>query len=90
MSEPADAPGPGGHTEDRPTYSESPSRLARLLRAFATLLPGDRLKTAFFLNFIDMPRRVLRDALFAFYRFDHVYAVLREFSRAYQGRSLGP
>jgi hypothetical protein len=43
-------------------------------------LPGEYLKTAFYLNFIDKPRRLAREALFSFYRYDHVYAVLREFA----------
>ncbi len=59
----------------------------RLLRALSLLLPGERLKTAFYLNCIDAPRRMLRDALFAFYRYDHVYAVLREFAREYVGNA---
>jgi Methyltransferase domain len=52
--------------------------LIRLLRGVAHLLPGEYLKTAFYLNCVDRPRRMLRDALFAFYRYDHVYATLRE------------
>jgi len=62
------------------------SPFIRVLKAFSAVLPGERLKTAFYLNCIDLPRRVLRDALFAFYRYDHVYAVLREFRAAFTGR----
>ena len=58
----------------------------RLLRLLGSLIPGDYLKTAFYLNCIDAPRRFLREALFAFYRYDHVYAVLREFA----ARAPGP
>jgi hypothetical protein len=68
------------------TYPKHPSPLARVLRVLAAVLPGEYLRTFVYLNFIERPRRVLRDALFAFYRFDHVYAVLKEFSRSYQGR----
>jgi len=60
--------------------------MIRLLHGFACLLPGEYLKTAFYLNCIDRPRRALRDALFSFYRYDHVYAVLREFAQSSAGR----
>jgi hypothetical protein len=56
------------------------SPLIRLLRLVSVLLPGDYLKTAFYLTCIDRPRRALRQALFSFYRYDHVYAVLDEFA----------
>jgi hypothetical protein len=67
------------------TYPKHPSPLARVLRGVSFVLPGEYLKTAFYLNCIDLPRRILRDALFSFYRFDHVYAVLKEFSGHYRG-----
>ncbi len=73
-----------GATEE--LYPAKRPPLIRLLRAFTTLIPGDYLQTAFYLNCIDRPRRFMRNALFSFYRFDHVYAVLREFSRTYDGR----
>jgi hypothetical protein len=66
-------------------YTKRPGMI-RLLRGFACLLPGEYLKTAFYLNCIDRPRRALRDALFSFYRYDHVYAVLREFAQSSAGR----
>jgi hypothetical protein len=62
------------------------SGMIRLLHGVARLIPGEYLKTAFYLNCIDKPRRLLRDVLFAFYRYDHVYAVLREFSQLCAGR----
>lgn len=68
------------------SYATKPSPLIRLLRAFSALLPGDYLKTTFYLYCIDWPRRFMRNALFAFYRFDHVYAVLKEFSSNYHGK----
>jgi hypothetical protein len=61
-------------------YMKRPG-LIRFLRAASHLLPGEYLKTAFYLNCIDKPRRMLRDMLFSFYRYDHVYAVLREFAQ---------
>ena len=54
--------------------------MVRALRGLSHLLPGEYLKTAFYLNCIDLPRRLLRDLLFSFYRYDHVYATLREFA----------
>lgn len=63
------------------------SGMIRLLHGFARLIPGEYLKTAFYLNCIDRPRRMLRDSLFAFYRYDHVYAVLREFAQHCPGRA---
>jgi hypothetical protein len=63
------------------------SSLIRLLRLFSALLPGERLKTAFYLNCIDGPRRALREGLFAFYRYDHVYAILKEFRAHLAGRA---
>jgi hypothetical protein len=59
--------------------------MVRLLRSMGRLLPGEYLKTAFYLYCIDRPRRLLRDMLFSFYRYDHVYAVLREFAEIPQG-----
>ena len=61
-------------------YEKRPGMI-RLLHGFSRWIPGEYLKTAFYLNCIDRPRRMLRDALFSFYRYDHVYAVLREFAQ---------
>jgi hypothetical protein len=66
-------------------YPAPRSPLIRLLRVFSALLPGEYLKTAFYLVIIDRPRRALRQALFSFYRYDHVYAVLEEFADACNG-----
>jgi hypothetical protein len=70
--------------EERYVGNRSP--LLRLLRVCSFLLPGEYLKTAFYLNCIDRPRRTVRDALFSFYRYDHVYTALREFASSYTGR----
>ena len=69
-----------------PSDYEKRSGMIRLLHGIARLIPGEYLKTAFYLNFIDAPRRLLRDVLFAFYRYDHVYAALREFSKQCPGK----
>jgi Methyltransferase domain len=66
--------------EEETRYPSAKSPLIRILRLFSALLPGEYLKTAFYLNLIDLPRRVIRQALFSFYRYDHVYAVLRGFA----------
>jgi Methyltransferase domain len=68
------------HPDPPADYARRPG-LIRLLRGAAYLLPGEYLKTAFYLNCIDKPRRMLRTLLFSFYRYDHIYTVLREFSQ---------
>lgn len=69
----------------RPPYPENRSPLVKALRLLGRLLPGDSLKTLVYLNTIEAPRRLLRASLGTFYRMDHVYAVLREFTSAYRG-----
>src|SRR5262249_18738590 len=69
-----------------PYPATSPSPMLTLLRACSRLLPGDFLKTFFYLHFIAAPRNMIRRALLQFYRYDPVYSVLREFARAYEGR----
>ena len=56
-----------------------------LLGAIEKLIPGDWLKTTFYLKCIAAPRRALRNAASSFYRMDHVYSVLREFHARYRG-----
>src|SRR4051794_36513704 len=60
------------------------SPLLSVLRAVGSILPGNRLKTRFYRTIIARPRRMLRQALGAFYRIDQIYDVLEE-ARAYQG-----
>jgi hypothetical protein len=67
-------------------YPVNPSPLRKALWLLGQLLPGDYLKTAFYLHGIERPRRLLRLALHSFYRIELVYAVLREFKRRYGGR----
>jgi hypothetical protein len=62
------------------------SGLVRMLHGLSGLIPGEYLKTAVYLNCVDRPRRMLRDALFSFYRYDHVYSVLREFAGHWAGK----
>ena len=61
------------------------SPLITLLRFVGYLLPGDFLKTAFYLNLIAKPRKALRSALENFYRIDILYEVLQEFKGHYKG-----
>lgn len=61
------------------------SPMIALLRAFGAVIPGDYLKTVFYRNLIAKPRTAIRRGLLAFYRFDHVYAVLEEVKATYQG-----
>jgi hypothetical protein len=55
------------------------------LRLVGRLLPGDYLKTTFYLRAVAAPRRFLRLLLGAFYRMDHVYEVIRQVRRDYRG-----
>ncbi len=73
--------------QNNANYAAARPLPVRLLRLLSFLLPGDRLKTAFYLGCIDWPRRTLREGFFAFYRFDHVYAALREFRATIAGRA---
>lgn len=59
--------------------------LVKLLGLFGKAIPGTYLKTFVYLNAIQKPRRYLRLATHSFYRMDHVYDVIREFKRDYQG-----
>ena len=58
----------------------------KALRLVGKLIPGQRLKTAVYLNLFYAPRKLLRSALTGFYRMDHVYEALREFPRSYEGK----
>lgn len=49
-------------------------------------IPGNRLKTAAYITLVMKPRKALRLMLNAFYRMDHVYDVLAEVKRSYQGQ----
>lgn len=49
------------------------------------VLPGDYLKTLFYLYLIKLPRKVVRDMIMSFYRYDHIYDVIREFRADYSG-----
>ncbi len=71
--------------QNQESYIAKPSPLLKVLRAVSSLLPGDYLKTAVYLNCIEKPRRTLRTALNTFYRMDHIYAVLAEARDNYQG-----
>ena len=51
----------------------------QILKVVGSLLPGDRLKTAAYLNCIAAPRRFLRKSIGGFYRMDHIYEVCKEF-----------
>ena len=68
----------------RPPAADRPFAV-RALRLVGRLIPGERLRTSLFLNLIARPRKALRTALLGFYRFEHVYEVLREFRDTYNG-----
>jgi hypothetical protein len=56
------------------------------LRCLKKGLPGNFLKTAFYLNFIAKPRKFFRLVTSQFYRMDHIYEVLWEARRNYKGK----
>lgn len=62
------------------------STLITLLRWVGKFIPGDYLKTAFYLNIIARPRKGLNHLLNSFYRMDHIYDVLKEFKETYNGK----
>ncbi len=72
--------------EIKALYPSKKSPLLRVLRLASSILPGEYLKTAFYLHVVDFPRRVIRQALLSFYRYDHVYTVLRDFANHCAGR----
>lgn len=58
----------------------------RILGVVGSLLPGERLKTAAYLNCIAAPRKFVRKSIGGFYRMDHIYEVCKEFDRSYDGK----
>jgi Macrocin-O-methyltransferase (TylF) len=62
------------------------SPLITILRWTGYLLPGDYLKTLFYINCVMRVRKAVRLALESFYRMDHVYEVLAEFGKKYHGK----
>ena len=48
-------------------------------------MPRDWLKTKFYLNFVKLPRTIIRQLFTSFYRIDHIYDVIREFKNKYEG-----
>lgn len=71
--------------ELKTTYSPNRSPLLKVLRALSSVIPGDYLKTAIYLNLIARPRRAVRLAIGTFYRIDHIYDILREAKNSYRG-----
>lgn len=61
------------------------SKAITFLRLLGMALPGDWIKTWFYLNVVVKPRRLLRMAIHRFYRMDHVYEVLTEARDRYGG-----
>jgi hypothetical protein len=57
-----------------------------LLRLIGKLLPGNYLKTTWYLYAVAMPRKVLRLAVNGFYRMEHIYDVLQDVKRDYKGK----
>ena len=58
----------------------------KALKVLGSVIPGDHLKTAFYLNLVAAPRRFLRKSVNGFYRMDHIYDVLKESKAFYEGK----
>lgn len=56
-----------------------------LLRMISILLPTDFLRTFFYLNFIQKPRKFLRTMINSFYRMDHIYDVIGDCTKNFKG-----
>ena len=56
-----------------------------LLKAISFVIPSDYLRTFFYLNLIQKPRKFLRTIINSFYRMDHIYEVINEFTKNYKG-----
>jgi hypothetical protein len=72
--------------QNKRALGERHGAFQKVLAGLGWCMPGDRLKTAVYLNCIAGPRKTLRQAVTGFYRMDHVYDVLRQFKRDYAGR----
>ncbi|MEM7216757.1 MAG: class I SAM-dependent methyltransferase [Pseudomonadota bacterium] len=70
--------------ERRSAFTKVPASI-RLLRGLSRILPNDRTRTWVYLNLIMKPRRFLRTLVMSFYRMDHIYDVIGEFTRYYKG-----
>lgn len=68
----------------RSAFTRVPASVA-LLKIISVILPTDYLRTFVFLNLVQKPRRFLRTVINSFYRMEHIYDVLREFSTTYKG-----
>lgn len=66
------------NTANKPIY-------IRFLKSLSSLIPGDMLKTFIYLNGIHKVRKVLRTAILSFYRIEHIYEVIGDFSKNYRG-----
>lgn len=56
-----------------------------ILKVVGRLIPGTYLKTFVYLHCIAATRKFLRKSIGSFYRMDHIYDVLKEFKKHYEG-----
>ena len=71
--------------EQRSPFTRVPASVA-ILKLVSIILPNDFLRTFVYLNLVQKPRRFLRTLINSFYRMDHIYDVMREFSGTYKGK----
>jgi hypothetical protein len=67
------------------TISNQKPTSIRFLKSLSLLIPGDKLKTFIYLNCIHKVRKLLRRAIFDFYRIEHIYDVIGDFVKNYKG-----
>lgn len=72
-------------TRHRSAFTRVPASVV-LLGLLSRLLPNDFLRTFVFLNLVAKPRRFFRTLINSFYRMEHIYTVLGEFSKSYKGQ----
>jgi len=70
--------------EQRSRFTRVPASVG-LLKLVSVVLPNDWLRTFVYLNLVHKPRKFLRTVINSFYRMDHIYEVLGEFSGTYKG-----
>ncbi|MCL6285270.1 TylF/MycF family methyltransferase [Ruegeria sp. 2012CJ41-6] len=58
----------------------------KILSIVGRLIPGLRLKTTIYLKLIYGPRKFFRTYTSGFYRIDHIYDVMKEFSNQFEGK----
>lgn len=62
------------------------SGFQKMLSIVGRMIPGLRFKTTIYLKLIYGPRKFFRNYTSGFYRIDHIYEVMKEFSNQFEGK----